>query len=81
MNCLEVRSLKNKHVIERFYFNDETDLKTFQQKTHIKVHKDLICNDVEKRIDTTKQLFKPSCNVKKYGIENTDAFDTYVWKN
>jgi DNA recombination-dependent growth factor C len=81
MNCLEVRYINPKQVIQHFHFNDETDLKTFQKKILINVYKDLICDDVDKRIDTTKQLFKPSCNVKKYGIENTDVFDTYVWKN
>ena len=81
MNCLEVRSIKNTHLIQRFHFNDETDLKTFQKKTLINVHKDLICDDVDKRIKQTKQIFKPSIAVKKYCVENTDAFDNFVWKN
>ena len=82
MNCLEVRSIKNTHVIQRFYFNNKTDLNTFQFNSNFyNVYKDLICDDVDMRIKQTKQIFKPSYNVKNYSIENTDVFDTYVWRN
>jgi len=44
----------------------------------VDVFDELKCDDLDKRINMTKQIFKTNCDVKRYSIENTEAFDDYI---
>tara|TARA_B100000768_G_scaffold163662_1_gene165068 strand:- start:503 stop:751 length:249 start_codon:yes stop_codon:yes gene_type:complete len=77
MECLK---LTENNIIQRFYFLNRTDLKTFKRDKNIlvEVFDELICNDVERRINMTIKLFKTNCNIQKQSIENTEAFEDYI---
>tara|TARA_R110000823_G_scaffold11963_2_gene40272 strand:+ start:4395 stop:4643 length:249 start_codon:yes stop_codon:yes gene_type:complete len=77
MECLK---LTENNIIQRFYFTDRANLKTFKRNKQllVSVFDELICDDYDKRINMTKQLFKTNCDVKRYSIENTEAFDEYI---
>ena len=55
-------------------------MKTFKRNKQllVDVFDELKCDDLDKRINMTKQLFKTNCDVKRYSIENTEAFDEYI---
>ena len=77
MKCLK---LTEDNIIQRFYFKTREDLKTFKRDEELLVwiFDELICDDLDKRINMTKQIFKTNCDVKRYSIENTEAFDEYI---
>ena len=77
MDCLK---LTENNIIQRFYFTDRANLKTFKRNKQllVDVFDELKCDDLDKRINMTKQLFKTNCDVKRYSIENTEAFDDYI---
>lgn len=77
MECLK---LTENNIIQRFYFTDRANLKTFKRNKQllVSVFDELICDDYDMRINMTKQIFKTNCYVKRYSIENTEAFDEYI---
>jgi len=75
---MKVRYLEwiKKHNIQRIYFLTHKDLKTFQKNNDVDaVFNDLINEDAEIRINTTKHLLNNHNGIHKITIENTDAFD------
>jgi len=78
---MEQLTLRNNNIIQRFYFLNRADLKTFKRNKQlmVDVFDELICDDVEKRINMTKRLFNTNCNIQRISVENTEAFDE--WEN
>ncbi len=76
MKCLKCYE---DNIIQRFYFNTDEDLKTFKRDEELLVwiFDELICDDVDRRIKMTKQLFRTNCDVKRISVENTTAFDEW----
>ena len=78
---MEQLTLRNNNIIQRFYFLNRADLKTFKRNKQlmVSIFDELIDDDVEKRINMTKRLFNTNCNIQRISVENTEAFDE--WEN
>jgi len=77
MECL---TLTENNIIQRFYFNNRADLKTFKRDKELLVwvFDELLNDDIEKRMTMTKKLFKTNCDVIKFNIENKNGLDKWI---
>ena len=77
MECL---TLTENNIIQRFYFNNRADLKTFKRDKELLVwvFDELLNDDINKRMTMTKKLFKTNCDVIKFNIENKNGLDKWI---
>ena len=77
MECL---TLTENNIIQRFYFNNRADLKTFKRDKELLVwvFDELLNDDIDKRMTMTKKLFKTNCDVIKFNIENKNGLDKWI---